>query len=125
VTLILDAGALVAFDRGDREVAAILRVAHRTRVPVRTSAGVVAQVWRNGARQAGLARILAGIDVVPLDRSAGRTIGELLAAAGSSDVIDGHVAILAKPDDTVLTGDIDDIARLLDTRRVEASLVRA
>ncbi len=45
-----------AIDRRDRAVAAMLRVAQLARLPVRTSAAVVGQVWRDGARQANLAR---------------------------------------------------------------------
>jgi hypothetical protein len=48
VALILDTGGLIAFDRGDRQVAALLEVARRRRDPVITSSGCVAQAWRGG-----------------------------------------------------------------------------
>ena len=42
-----------------------------------------------------------------------RQIGTLLAASGTADVVDGHVAIITKPDDTVITSDLDDIRKHL------------
>ena len=120
--VVLDAGALVAIDRGDRETN---RVLHKTRAGgVRTSCAVVAQVWRDGARQARLALALRGIDVVPLDEEADRRIGELLRATGTADVVDGHIALMVRPGDFVATSDVGDIGRLLDARRVRAELVR-
>lgn len=122
MAIVLDAGALVAIDRGDRETN---RVLHRARLGgVRTSCAVVAQVWRDGARQARLALALRGIDVVPLDEETDRRIGELLRETGTSDVVDGHVALMVGPGDLVATSDVGDIGRLLDARRVRAKLVR-
>ncbi len=120
--VVLDAGALVAIDRGDRETN---RVLHKARTDgVRTSCAAVAQVWRDGARQARLALALKGIDVVPLDEETDRRIGELLRAAGTADVVDGHVALMVRPGDFVATSDIGDIGRLLDVRCVRAGLVQ-
>jgi hypothetical protein len=120
--IVLDAGALVALDRGDRETT---RVLHQTRAGgVRTSCAVVAQVWRDGARQARLAFALKGIDVVPLDEETDRRIGELLRQTSTADVVDGHVALMARPGDYVATSDVGDIGRLLDARRVQAGLIR-
>jgi len=52
VTAVLNSGALIAIDKRDRKVGAMLRVLQREGVPVRTSAAAVAQVWRDGHRQA-------------------------------------------------------------------------
>ena len=52
--LILDAGAMVAVDRGDRAMIARLRVAQQHGVELRSNAMVVAQVWRDRhGRQVG------------------------------------------------------------------------
>jgi hypothetical protein len=118
VAIILDAGAFVAVDRDDRRVLAMLRVAQKERSPLRSSGAVVAQVWRHGARQVRLATILAGVDIAPLDGPTGRTTGELLRSAGTSDVVDGHIAVLVERGDSVLTSDRTDIERLLSTRRI-------
>jgi hypothetical protein len=122
---VLDTGALIAVDRRDRQVGALLRVAQREGIAVRTSAGVVAQAWRDGARQANLARTLAGIDIAAIDQASRRRIGRLLARSGSGDIVDGHVALLVAADDIVLhQRDPDDIHRLLDARNVSATLSR-
>jgi hypothetical protein len=124
VSLVLDAGALLAIDRRDRWVGAMLRVAQQERIPVRTSPAVVAQVWRQGARQAQLARVLAGVAVPPLDLDTGKRLGALLGTTGSSDVVDAHVASLARAGDQVLTSDPDDLRNLLDALSVKADLIR-
>jgi hypothetical protein len=123
VSLVLDAGALLAIDRRDRQVGALLRVAQQERIPVRTSPAVVAQVWRYGARQARLARVLVGVAVPPLDLDTGKRLGVLLGTTNSSDVVDAHVASLARAGDQVLTSDLDDLRILLDALSVTAKLI--
>lgn len=123
MTLILDAGALIAAERRDRIVLADLRNAQLAETPVLTSAVVAAQVWRNGARQANLARALRGVSMRGLTRSTYRSVGELLAVSGTADVADAHLALLVNADDTVLTSDPDDIRRLLRTRGVLATVL--
>ena len=124
MTVVLDAGALVAVDRRDRGILTTLRLLERDGVPVRTSAGALAQVWRGGPRQANLARVVRGLDVAALDENEGRRVGELLAAARTEDVVDAHVALLVEPGGTVLTSDGSDIALLLGVRKVQATVVR-
>jgi len=120
VKAVLDAGALVAVDRRDRAVGAQLRVLQRVGTPLRASAAVVGQVWRDGRKQANLARVLAGVGIEPLDQDDGKRIGELLRRAGSADVVDAHVALLVAPADVVLTSNLDDIRALLRARGVTA-----
>jgi hypothetical protein len=120
VKAVLDAGALVAVDRRDRRIGAQLRVLHQLGTPLRASAAVVGQVWRDGRTQANLARVLAGVGIEPLSKDDGKRIGELLAQAGSPDVVDAHVALMAAPADLILTSDPGDIRTLLETRGVPA-----
>jgi hypothetical protein len=120
VRAILDAGALVAVDRRDRRIGAQLRVLQQQGTPVRVSSAVVGQVWRDGRRQANLARVLAGVGIEALAKDDGRRIGELLALAGSADVVDAHVALMTAPSDLVLTSDPSDIRKLLQDRGVAA-----
>lgn len=120
---ILDSGALVAIDRRDRRVGAMLRVYQQAGVPVLTSNAVVAQVWRNGARQANLARTLRGVRTEAIDDDCDKAVGSLLGEAGTSDVVDGHVALLAASGDAVLTNDPHDLAHLLAVRNVDATIV--
>lgn len=124
MNLVLDAGALVAVDRRDRGIEALLLMAMQEQIPVCTSGAVIAQVWRDGARQANLARILNGVEIHPLDKSAGKQVGQLLAVSRASDVVDGHVAMLAQAGGRILTSDPDDITHLLHAREVAASVIR-
>ncbi len=117
---VLDAGALVAIDRRDRMTGARLRVLQQRGMPIRVSSAVVGQVWRDGRKQANLARVLAGAGVEALGSDDGRRIGELLAVAASTDVIDAHVALMAAHADLILTSDPGDIRRLLEARGVSA-----
>ena len=121
---VLDAGALVAVDKRDRIMGAMLRVLQRDGVPVVTSGGVVAQAWRGGSRQANLARILSGVDVDALDDVTAKRVGELLRHNRSDDLVDAHVALLVEPDDQVFTSDEPDIKALLRTRKVRARIIR-
>ena len=112
MAIVLDAGALIACERGSPVVLGMLAAAHRGDVRVRISAAVVAQVWRGGPRQALLARTLKGTTEVSLDPERARTIGELLRAAGHRDVVDAAVVDVAEEGDTIITGDPDDIVPL-------------
>ncbi len=124
MNVVLDAGALIAIDKRNRKVGAILRLLQRDQVVLRTSAGAVAQVWRSGARQANLARVLRGLDVVAVDETDAKSVGELLAVNETNDLVDAHVALLVEPEGTVLTSDVGDIDALLQSRRVEATVLR-
>jgi hypothetical protein len=120
VKAVLDAGALVAVDRRDRMIGAQLRVLQQQGTPIRVSSAVVGQVWRDGRKQANLARVLAGVGIEALGQDDGRRIGELLAVAASTDVVDAHVALMAAHADLILTSDPGDIRRLLQARGVSA-----
>jgi hypothetical protein len=113
VTFVLDAGSLVAVERGDRHLVALVkREALAGRVPV-THGGVVGQVWRGGrGRQAVLARFLAGIEVAALDDDLGRRAGGLLGRARKRDVIDAALVLLASDGDEILTSDPRDVVAL-------------
>ena len=122
--LILDAGALIAIDRGDRQVLAQVEDADRAGDPVRTNAMAVAQVWRDGkGRQARLARALRDITVESITREDGMRAGELLGATRLKDAIDASVALLAGPGDRVLTSDAQDLRVLCDAAGAKAVVV--
>ena len=111
--LVLDAGVLIAVDRHDRPMIARLRVAQQHNVELRTSAIVIAEVWRNPTgRQASLARLLRAVDVRSIDESLGREAGVLLAAARANDPIDATVELIADHGDRILTSDPVDITLL-------------
>lgn len=60
MTLILDSGALIAVERGSRELLALLNQERLAGRPPLTRGDVVGQVWRGGPRQARLAALLGG-----------------------------------------------------------------
>lgn len=110
--IVLDAGAFVAWERNDKRVRALVQLAEAGGIALRTSSGVVAQVWRGGSRQARLARLLGSgiVEERPLDPTAARQVGLLAREVGAIDVVDGHVANLAmKPGARVLTSDVADL----------------
>lgn len=122
--LVLDAGAFVAVERGERDVVALVKRERQAGRLPRTSAGVVAQVWRGGrGRQAPLARLLAGIAVEPIDDNLARRAGMLLAASGHSDAIDATVVCLAGDGDDILTSDPNDLHTLALAAGVHVELI--
>ena len=122
--LVLDAGAFVAFEKGDAGIRAHLHAARRLGLEVTTTAPVVAQVWRNGRRQALLATLLSATRVDSPDEAAARRAGELLAKTKTKDVVDALIIGIARDGDTILTSDPDDLRALLAAARVRATLIR-
>ena len=124
MTLVLDSGAFLAVERGDREIVALLKLEQRAgRVPV-THGGVVGQVWRGGTgRQVPVAKLLAGTDVAVLDDRMGRRVGVLLGSARSSDVVDAAVVLLAADGDEILTSDAEDLRPLAEAAAVHVDIV--
>ncbi|MEZ5410349.1 MAG: hypothetical protein R2761_20125 [Acidimicrobiales bacterium] len=78
----------------------------------------MAQVLRDPGRQVALTRALRSVQEDPLDGEAARAIGRLLARTGTADVVDAHVALLARAGDEIITSDPDDLARLTAGRPV-------
>lgn len=115
MTLVLDAGALIAVERADRATAALIEVGRQDGHGIIVPAGVVAQTWRTGPRQARVARLLnAGeVFVEPLTDASARATGTLCDAAETSDVVDASVVIAARRyKATVISSDRADLMRL-------------
>ena len=111
--LTLDTGALLALERGDSRVRALLRRAQERGLPLSIPTGVVAQAWRGGPRQARVARLLAdpSVHVAPLDDMTARAVGLLCGRSGHRDIVDVHVALLAQEQGhTVVTSDPEDLS---------------
>ncbi len=123
MTLILDAGALIAYERGDRLVRQAVLEARRSGLLPLTHGGIVGQVWRSRSRQVALGTTLRGVDVRPLDRALGQEAGLLLAAAGTTDVIDAALVVLAEDDDWIITSDPGDIAHLAQSAGVFVDVI--
>ena len=122
MSVILDAGALVALERNERAMWRRLKAALSSGSPPMTHGGVIAQVWRGGTgRQAHLARALQAVETVALDDELGRRAGVLLARSGLSDAIDAALVAMATHSDRIITTDPDDLAALVAAtdRRVD------
>lgn len=112
----LDAGALIALDRNDRRVIVLLARASETSARVTIPTTALAQAIRRPERQVRLSRLIRQptTDVVDLDRVDATNVGRLLAASGTTDVVDAHVVICARrAQQQVMTSDPDDL-RILD-----------
>jgi len=111
----LDSGALVAFERVNRKMAAIVTraIAHGDRLAV--PAGAVAQAWRDGGRQVRLVRLLASevVEIVALDDATARAVGQLCGVSGATDVVDASIVHCAKQrGHPVVTSDVKDLRRI-------------
>ncbi len=123
IRVVLDAGALIALDRGDRALWAALRAAQLSRAPVSVPTTALAQAWRDGARQALLARALEHCDLVAFDPLA-RDVGALCGRARTADVCDAHVALVAAARaDLLYTSDALDLRRLLRVLRADVAVI--
>jgi hypothetical protein len=119
--LTLDAGALIAFDRNDRRVVALIARAVTHGYTLAVPAGVVGQVWRDGSRQARLSRLLGsnGVEVEALDDERARRAGQLCGVRAVADVIDASVVLCARArEHRIVTSDPGDIRALDASARV-------
>jgi len=114
VKVVLDSGALIALEHRPGALLADVREHARGGgdTPI-VPACVVAQVWRSGTgRQAPLAAFLGRCRVGVLDAERARQVGRLLAEAGTDDIADAHVVVVAESGDLIITSDPVDIAHL-------------
>lgn len=113
MSVVYDAGVLIAADRDDRDVWLDHRSRLEAQIAVVTTAPVVAQVSRSG-RRVLLRRFLRGCVIAQFTEDEAHGVGALLAAAGSNDVVDAHVAFVAGSlGAEILTSDEDDLHALV------------
>jgi predicted nucleic acid-binding protein len=91
--LVLDAGALIALERGDQRVAGLLERALALGSRVFVPATVLAQVWRGGPRSARLSRLVDASEVDSLDEARAKEVGVRLSLRSAS--ADAHVVCCA------------------------------
>ncbi len=111
----LDAGGLIALDRDDRGVIALLARAAELGATITIPATALAQAMRRPATQARLARLIRqpSTDLVALDGPDATSVGILLAASRTKDIADAHVVICARrAREAVVTTDPVDLRRL-------------
>ena len=110
-----DAGGLIALDRNDRRVIALVARATERGFRITIPATALAQALRNPSRQARLSRLIrqAGTDLIVLDGPDATAVGLLLARTATADVVDAHVAICAqRAGQSVVTSDPGDFKRI-------------
>ena len=112
MALILDAGAFIAYERGDREIKAAIETAVESKDSIKTSVAIVAQVWRDAATQVVLSRLLRGVEEIQLSSKRARAVGDLLRRSHSEDIADAALVEIAANGDEILTSDPDDIRRV-------------
>jgi predicted nucleic acid-binding protein len=120
--IVLDAGALVAFERGDARMRALCREVVNGRAQLVIPAAVVAQVFRDRARQVALRALLKSEHsrVPALDQPLAEAAGVLCGQTGTSDIVDASVVLLARRERApVVTSDVKDLRRLDTTVRLE------
>ncbi len=114
--LTLDTGALIALERGEKRIMALLdRTTAVSGAVVHIPAGVLAQAFRDGSRQTYLRRLIKKPQtrVVALDEQTAYVVGLLLGLRRESDVVDASVVVCAlRYRQPVVTGDPEDLRRL-------------
>ena len=111
--MILDAGVLVAIERDESDAKDFVEAARLAREPLRTTAPVVSQVWRDGARQVLLTRFLPSVEVLAFTTNHVSLVGTLLRHSGTAGVVDAHMLACAiHLEDSIITSDLGDFAHL-------------
>jgi hypothetical protein len=110
-----DAGGLIALDRNDRRVIALIARATERGMRITIPATALAQAIRNPARQARLSRLIrqAGTDLIALNGPEATAVGLLLARTATADVVDAHVVVCAlRTGQVIVTSDAADLRRI-------------
>jgi len=110
-----DAGGLIALDRNDRRVVALVARSIERGLRITVPATALAQAMRAPVRQARLSRMVRQpcTDLVSLDGPDATAVGMLLAQSRTADIADAHVVLCAeRTDQTVVTSDPDDLRRI-------------
>ena len=108
-------GALIAFERNDTRLRTLIELALVHGAVLHVPGGVVAQAWRDGRRQARIARLLGSgiVAVQALDLEESQAVGVLCGQSRTSDVVDASVALLARRwGARVVTSDPEDLRRI-------------
>jgi len=112
---VLDAGALIAFERSEERIDAFLNEAIEDGDEILIPASALAQVWRGGPRSARLARLIAGSKSDFLDEARAKEVGERLGHRDKDDIADAHVVCCALDRDAdLVTSDPEDMEALTE-----------
>jgi predicted nucleic acid-binding protein len=120
--VVYDTAVLIAADRSERSIWAEHRVRLEAGVAPLVPTPVVAQASRS-PKQAQLRRLLRGCEIVWFDEAVAHAAGALLRKARTNDIVDASVVALAVQHSAdVISGDADDIRRLVSAARAKLSV---
>jgi hypothetical protein len=114
-TVVLDSGALIAFERGDEKMRGLIQEAQATGARLVIPAGVLGQVWRAPATQVALGALTKAstTTVVSLDKVMAEAAGVLCGRRKTADVIDASVVLTARREAAIIvTSDVNDLQHL-------------
>jgi predicted nucleic acid-binding protein len=112
--LTLDAGALIAYERGEERIREILAVAYARSLVPTIPAIALAEVWRGDAKDASVARLLKACSIEVVDERLAREAGRLLKSTPGAGTIDACIAAgVSRRHDAIVTSDADDMRILL------------
>jgi len=121
VRIILDSGAIIASQRNDPTMAAILKAARKYRTPILVPATVFAETWFGHSTHARTTHLFGSIDGFPeLNEQSARQVGALLALSKTAAIVDGNVvaiAIALRPA-AIVTSDVHDVTHLLKSAKI-------
>lgn len=117
-----DNGALLAGEAGKHTVWSLHDELRRRRGRPVVPSVVLAQAWRGGP-QPMLSRLLRGCVIESFTEAMARRVGQLIATAGTADIVDAAVVISAAArQDLILTSDPKDLGALVETLGVPLRL---
>ena len=112
--LTLDAGALIAYERGEERIREILAVAYARGLVPTIPAIALAEVWRGDAKDARVAHLLKACAIEVVDEGLARAAGRLRRATAGASTVDACIAVgVARRGDAIATSDSNDMRSLL------------
>jgi predicted nucleic acid-binding protein len=112
--LTLDAGALIAYERGEGRIREILAVGYARGFVPTIPAIALAEVWRGDAKDARVARLLKASSIETVDERLARAAGSLRRTIPGAGAIDACIAVgVRRRGDAIATSDPDDMRALL------------
>ncbi len=118
-----DTGALIAADRNDRRMWALQAGFLALEISPTVPTPVLAEAWRDGSRQASLARFLALCITEPLTEEQAKAVGALAARVEHDDIVDVTVVEGAvRRRDAVVTSNPTHIRKIADATRTRLTI---
>jgi predicted nucleic acid-binding protein len=112
--LTLDAGALIAYERGGERIREVLAVGYARGLVPTIPAIALAEVWRGDAKDARVARLLKACSIEPVDERVARAAGKLRRAIPGAGTIDACIVVgVRRRGDAIATSDPEDMLTLL------------